>query len=201
VNEIEAGSFCQSCYECIRKGSIGLKHVPGYIERIIEEGIWRRRKIATGEIVEFGPHDFRLFIEGPPLEGWGESAEKIAALLKDDPNVLRMFRDALLGKEGGDTISDKAKTTGNNVTSGKPQRVTGNTKSYSLSRLHRERPDLYEQVCAKQISANSAMIEAGFRAKTMTVPITADGVLKAYGKLSKRDQEIFKANIGNANHY
>lgn len=39
----------------------------------------------------------------------------------------------------------------------------GTSRAYTLTRLESERPDLYERVCRKELSANAAAIEAGFR--------------------------------------
>jgi hypothetical protein len=36
-------------------------------------------------------------------------------------------------------------------------------RAYTLSRLRRERPDLFDRVKAKELSANAAAIEAGWR--------------------------------------
>ena len=47
----------------------------------------------------------------------------------------------------------------------------GNSKAYTLDRLHREAPELYEAVKAGDKTANEAAIEAGFRVKTITVPL------------------------------
>ncbi len=50
----------------------------------------------------------------------------------------------------------------------------GNSKSYTLSRLERDRPDLFERVCGGELSANAAAIEAGFRkVKTRVQKIVA----------------------------
>lgn len=39
----------------------------------------------------------------------------------------------------------------------------GTSQSYTLNRLHRERPDLYEKVVEGELNTNKAAIEAGFR--------------------------------------
>lgn len=39
----------------------------------------------------------------------------------------------------------------------------GTSKAYTLDRLSRESPGLYEAVCRNEMSANRAAIEAGFR--------------------------------------
>jgi len=49
----------------------------------------------------------------------------------------------------------------NNVTPAEP--VTGNSRSYTLSRLSKARPDLFAKVKAGELSANAAAIEAGWR--------------------------------------
>jgi hypothetical protein len=49
------------------------------------------------------------------------------------------------------------------ATANKPP--TGNSVSYALRRLRKQRPDLYEQVKAGEQTANEAMVEAGFREK------------------------------------
>jgi hypothetical protein len=41
----------------------------------------------------------------------------------------------------------------------------GNSALYTLKRLKRERPDLFQQVLGGRLSANEAAIEAGFRKK------------------------------------
>jgi hypothetical protein len=41
----------------------------------------------------------------------------------------------------------------------------GTSRAYTLSRLKRERPDLFAQVVAGKLSANKAAIRAGFRKK------------------------------------
>ncbi|MGA7329685.1 MAG: hypothetical protein WBX25_35695 [Rhodomicrobium sp.] len=41
--------------------------------------------------------------------------------------------------------------------------LRGNTRAYTLDRLFRESPGLYEAVCRGEMSANKAAIEAGFR--------------------------------------
>jgi hypothetical protein len=41
----------------------------------------------------------------------------------------------------------------------------GNSAIYTLKRLKRDRPDLFQQVLGGALSANAAAIEAGFRKK------------------------------------
>jgi hypothetical protein len=50
-------------------------------------------------------------------------------------------------------------------------RATGRDTAHR--RLRKDRPDLHAQVLAGEITPHAAMIEAGFRRKTITVPVDA----------------------------
>jgi hypothetical protein len=54
----------------------------------------------------------------------------------------------------------------------KPERNEdhGTGRTYALRRLRKDRPDLHEQVVNGDKTPHAAMIEAGFRKKTMTLP-------------------------------
>ena len=69
-------------------------------------------------------------------------------------------RVAMLGTEGGDKRSEGA-TTNDNIMGDKSEQ--GTSKSYTLSRLERDHPELFEAVCNGELSANAAAIQAGFR--------------------------------------
>ena len=63
-------------------------------------------------------------------------------------------------------------------TGGKSDNVTlatdgrGTSLSYGLRRLHKQAPELHKRVLAGELTTNAAMIEAGFRRKT--VPVVLD---------------------------
>jgi hypothetical protein len=50
-----------------------------------------------------------------------------------------------------------------NVTLDMPGDGRGNSRSYTVSRLKKHRPDLYGKVVAGEMSANAAAIKAGYR--------------------------------------
>jgi predicted RNA-binding Zn-ribbon protein involved in translation (DUF1610 family) len=82
--------------------------------------------------------------------------QKVEALIENDAEVLAMWRAATTAPVG------KPSHNNDNV-SIKPRH--GNSLAYTLDRLERQRPDLFARVVAKQLSANAAAIEAGFRKK------------------------------------
>jgi hypothetical protein len=61
---------------------------------------------------------------------------------------------------GGDRQSESRSINDNVINALSSQ---GNSKSYTVSRLKRDRPDLFERVVAGELSANRAAIEAGYR--------------------------------------
>lgn len=87
--------------------------------------------------------------------------------------------------EGGDKRSETY-TTDNNITSG---RVTGTSRAYTLDRLSREAPGLYEAVCRKELSANAAAIQAGFRKR----PAPFEQIKKLLPKLTPDERRKLKA--------
>ena len=92
------------------------------------------------------------------MRGWGEDPKKVEAVIKDEPEVLEMYREAM--KQQGDrNLSDNVREVDG----------SGNSRSYTLSRLKRESPELFQDVCDGKLSANAAAIEAGFRHKTITI--------------------------------
>lgn len=58
----------------------------------------------------------------------------------------------------------------------------GNSESYAIRRLRRDRPDLAELVLVGEMSANAAAIEAGFRKRSRTIPADLEGAARALAK-------------------
>lgn len=88
------------------------------------------------------------FIEAPPRSGCGWPLDKVEDLLKDDQDTLRLYRQALLLSPGKRTDLD------DNIT--EVRRSTGTSKAYTLDRLSREAPILYQAVCGGEMSANKS---------------------------------------------
>jgi hypothetical protein len=55
----------------------------------------------------------------------------------------------------------------------------GADTNYTLARLERDRPDLHAQVMGGALSANSAAVVAGFRTRTMSIPLDPDRAARA----------------------
>jgi hypothetical protein len=112
---------------------------------------------------------FREFIEAEPLRGLGEKIDDVERLIADDDRAVTTFRKMTVDPRGGDRKSDEIKN--NNIIfdsdlltpdeSPEKKAVQGTSRAYTLSRLDRERPDLFELVVQGEMSANAAAIMAG----------------------------------------
>jgi hypothetical protein len=136
---------------------------------VIETGAWESFHTPNGNSVT--PTSFRSFITNERFQGLGATEEKIAALLGDDNTAVVKMRILLKGKsnpEGRNQHSEPKVEKGstNNIS-----RTTkhGTRRDYTLERLQRDAPELFESVQRNELSPNAAAIKAGFRPKTFTV--------------------------------
>jgi len=170
LNEIECGQLCSTASSSLSDTEFGLSNFPKLLKKIIQFRAWEKRRLVTpdgrhiGGVIEL--QGLRELIATKPLKGWGEDPKKVEALIKDDPECLTMYREAMKPSVGR---KKKGQSVDNVNALETPK---GNSKSYTLSRLERESPDLFDSVCSGELSANAAAIKAGFRQKTVTVCAT-----------------------------
>jgi hypothetical protein len=171
----------------LRSGRHGLDVVPGLLRRAIEEEVWKERKDwrLTREIIPAFPN-FRAFVEAKPPRGLGTNIELIERIIQDDEDTVTLFRAAVVGKQGRPSTLKK----NDNVIIKDGQQ--GNSRAYVLDRLKRSRPDLFDRVKAKELSANAAAIEAGFKRK----PTPLDALQAAWRKATTEERAAFLREIG-----
>jgi hypothetical protein len=158
-----------------------LNHVPQAVRKVIETEAWREFWLNM-KLYEF--KSFRELITTSKHEGGcGWEPKYVEALVKKsgDVDALRMYRAAITRKPGGDQKSEQAKINSDNVTI-EPKR--GNDLAYTLDRLKREDKELFDRVCAGELSANAAAIKAGFRKK----PTSLDQLLNIACRLSTSER-------------
>lgn len=150
----------------IRDG-ISYKHVPGLLKRVLKENRWQRRIVSeTGEVVEFST--FAEFVNTTPPIGLGTQPDELFHLCADDPEALDLLTHALTARPGGSGNNQYASGIHDNVMNSTGEQ--GNTATYALRRLRRERPDLHQRVLSCEMSPHAAMVKAGFRKRYMQVP-------------------------------
>jgi hypothetical protein len=161
VNLIDNTKTVQDFRRVIDQCTLG--HVPAMVKSILQTGAWSDR-YEMGRRIKF--ETFPAFITTSPAKGGcGFDPKHVEALLNksEDAEALAMWRKAMTGKRGGDRQSEQAKSIHDNIMNARQ----GTSRAYTLDRLSRERPDLFERVKAGTLSANAAAIEAGWR-KTPT---------------------------------
>lgn len=169
----DKGSLVDALWHAVDGAAGNLEAVPGLVRQVLETGAWRKRQ-HRGRVFE---HDrFVDFIVAKPLAGCGWPVDKVEALIRDEPETLAMWREAVTlgpGKpsHNADNIS---------VIDGH-----GTSRSYTLSRLKHADPSLFKRVVDGELSANAAAIEAGFRKK----PSPFEQVQKLIPKLTAQQRK------------
>lgn len=153
LNEIERGQLCQSTIESLYEATGGLRQFPSLLKKVIATRAWERRTVH-GKVVELG--SLRELITAKPVSGWGEDPSKVEAVIRDDPEALAAFREAM--KHQGERPN-----LDNNVIEVDRSPV-GNSRAYSISRVQREcDSETVAAVMAGEMSPNAALVRAGVR--------------------------------------
>jgi len=172
LNEVEKGQLCQSTIESLYEATGGMKQFPGLLKKIIANKAWERR-LSKGKVIELT--SLRELITEKPVRGWGEDVRTVEAVIKDDPECLALYREAMKCQgERTDLCSIPTEV------AGLPSQERG--KAYTCERLKRDAPELFEEVKAGRMSANAAAIQAGIRKK----PTPEDQCLRAFKKCSDK---------------
>lgn len=170
---IDKGTLVEAFWHAVDHGTGTLENIPGLIRRVIETDAWKKR-IHEGQLYEH--KRFIDFITSKPLAGCGWDPDKVLALIKGDVDLERSWREMVTPAIGTNQHSEGS----NNITT-----LRGTDRTYTLSRLKREAPALYQKVLDKKLSPNAAAIQAGFRIKTISVPLDAQravSILRKYFK-------------------
>jgi len=129
----------------------------------------------SGGIFNFS-HFFEAIVQERDVEKRGQMADDVQAVLKSGPGAPKGNVNAA-GKAEHNSGNARIESLGKR-----------NDSDYVLARLHRDRPDLEARVLAKELSANAAAIEAGFRERTITVPLNPEKAARILRKYFSADQ-------------
>lgn len=181
MNEVEAYQVCNSAIAALSHGETSLSTFPKLLRRIIDERAWESRRVPGKGIVTM--QSLRELVTTPPITGWGEDPSKIEAVIRDDAEVLAMWREAMKQKQGQRTdIVDI-------VNEVKPSK--GNSRAYTVSRLQREAPELFAKVAAGEMSANAAAIKAGFRKRKSPL----DHLMHWWARCGEQERAAFLSQV------
>jgi hypothetical protein len=140
----------------LRSGGSALDAVPDLLKRVLVEESWRSFKTRRGELVEHGR--FVDFVTTEPLAGLGSSVDLVRRIVSGDTQAVDLLDRALQ--------NEPSVHAGNNI----PGRPEGTSADKALRRLRKDAPALHAEVLAGALSPHAAMVKAGFRHRTFTVP-------------------------------
>ncbi|TAL44040.1 MAG: hypothetical protein EPN91_05170 [Salinibacterium sp.] len=151
----------------VSAGTRGLNGVPSLLRQVLETRAWAERELRdTGEVVRF--RSVAEFVRAAPPNGLGSDLRMMERLIRDDAELTVMFARAcaappLVLADDKSEVCDPAPAEAEPPRDNVPGSSRGNSRVHALDRLEKERPDLYGQVKAEEISAHQAMQQAGFR--------------------------------------
>lgn len=172
----QRATLIEALSSSLEHGGTALGTVPKAVARVLREEAWREFVTSRGEHVQ---HErFADFVTTPPLAGLGCEVALVQRIVADDRETSDLLDQALQNPHGGDHSKS------NNV----PPAPSGNTSAKALRRLRKDAPELHSEVLAGRLSAHGAMVKAGFRPKTISVPVTRpEAVAQALRKYMSAD--------------
>ena len=215
------GAVISSTYMAMSRGTMDIKGAKEGIKRLLMETTetgekpWQRFVIKAGDgsVLEDTTDNplanFREFIESKPLRGLGQSVHDVERLLSDDADALVALRNELAGSRGaqfGNSNNEKhEKSNNDNIIirqdvdmfteppepPKRERKSQGTSKSYTLSRLKKDKPELFDRVKAGELSANAAAQQAGYRKPTRSIPIDSpESAIKALTRVFTVDELV-----------
>ena len=155
LNELEKAGLSTLAMQCFTGLSGRLSDFPGLLKKLIKERVWERR-VYHGRLIELP--NLRALITEKPLNGWGEDPKKIEAVIKDNAEVLAMFRAEMVERPG-----KRAAVNSDNITNISSD-GRGTSRAYSIDVVKRKcDPETVAEVLAGTISPNAALERAGIR--------------------------------------
>lgn len=197
--------------------------IPLAILNLSRQNAWRAFVFPDnpGAVFRWNAADFRRFIESPRPAGCQTPLDLVERMLRGT-DAWEVFQELIRGERGGANnpygCVGKPETGINRypVTVDSPPTIplpaksrdysrearTGNSVSYALRRLGKERPDLYERVKAGELAAKTAMREAGFITPEFSIPVEPEGAARRILKRFRGEQlaELIRALSDHADH-
>lgn len=156
------GGLVDALSSALDSGGHGLSNVPALLKRLLAEEGWREFETVRGEVVR---HErFEEFVAAPPLKGLGAEISLIKRIVADDPEAVDLL-DRVLQRQVG-----HPREIVYNIHNSKG-RPAGTSQARALRRLRKDAPELHAEVIAGRLSAHAAMVKAGFRTRTISVPV------------------------------
>lgn len=153
----------------LNHGGIALSDVPALLKRLLEDDGWRHFETKLGREVTY--ENFAEFVTTPPLAGLGATVELVERVVKDDRETVTLLRRAL--KHQGAALPLYYN-----------ESSQGTRADYACDVIERERPDLFAEIVAGNLSPHRAMVIAGHRPERASIRL--DDMVSAANTLRKK---------------
>lgn len=155
----------------VARGAHGFEDVPPALRIVLESESWKERPVrARGdETVRF--LYFEEFVAAPLPDGLGIQIETLKDLCRSDVELRNWIDEAVKRPDG------KPPLTVYNIHS--LPRPSGTSADRALRKLREDAGPLHARVLAGELSPHAAMVEAGFRPKTITVRLSPEAFARA----------------------
>lgn len=184
------GMFVQGLQKLLTGSEYNLEVLVRVVKDMKANGSWRAF-MRNEQVFRYGPADFRKFIEADRPAGCQTPLYILERLLRGTDGweaLLELTRGEPGNPTGVNQYTEEQTGNCDNITDSSSPPPTGTSVSYAVRRLSRERPDLYEQVKTRKLTANAAMIEAGFREPQLTIPLDPRKAARRFAKHFTREQ-------------
>lgn len=138
--------------------------IPILLAEIYKRGIWKEITVPNRGAVRYG--NFATFMVEDLRLDIAVVLRMARTVPRTEAVLIRALRDAPGGDQRSAAAADTTKV--NNVILDRLDQ--GNSRGNALKRLQTQRPDLHRAVLAGHLTPHAAMIEAGFRPRSFSVP-------------------------------
>ncbi|MFI9550798.1 hypothetical protein [Nonomuraea endophytica] len=167
------------------------------VRTLLDAEAWREFTGPGGELVEHG--DLVEFITADPPRGLGVTPGLVRALVADDLDVAAQLDQALLADTPAHAPQpeepEEAGQPGASEEAEEPEELeearVPAPETPALRRLREDAPALHSKVVAGELSTNAAMVQAGFRPRTISVPVSRpENAAKALRRNLSREELV-----------
>ncbi|MEV4895961.1 hypothetical protein AB0K48_42010 [Nonomuraea sp. NPDC055795] len=158
------------------------------VRALLDAEAWREFTGPGGELVEHG--DLVEFITADPPRGLGVTPGLVRALVADDLDVAAQLDQALLAATPARPLQPEERETADDGETPEEAHVPA-PETPALRRLREDAPALHSKVVAGELSTNAAMVQAGFRPRTISVPVSRpENAAKALRRNLSREELV-----------
>jgi hypothetical protein len=152
----------------------------GYDGGVVAVSRRLRAVLQTGAWQHFQPHeqtttvqhgDFAAFVHATPPHGLGSDLQLLLKLCAADVTTLDLLDRLTIRSRGNRLRQDTSGDDEGRKRVWQPPASQGNSRQYALRRLRASYPELHRQVLAGELSVHHAMVGAGLRCHTISLPI------------------------------